>query len=155
MSAITSHWHSWVIQNVSKLHTRALLIMLFAPRSVSPWPVTIQILGHKSQCYFITECCHAEDKTRYSPRFAVSPFSPRSLSHAIHRLHSFHPPSSGCLPAVIPHAQGCRSQGRLNAIHPADAADCRPVAKPAGGPPGVGRSSTYSEQQHRHCDAIV
>lgn len=42
-------------RNASKLHMHALSITLFVPRSVSPWPVTSQILGHKSQCYFITK----------------------------------------------------------------------------------------------------
>lgn len=142
-------------RNVRKLHVHAQLILLFVPRSVSPWPVTSQILGHKSQCYFITECCHAEDKTHYSPCFAVSPFSPSSLSHAIHWSHSFHLPSSRCPPAMILHAHGCRSQGRLNAIHPVGAADDHPIGKPMGGPPGIGRPSTYGEQQYRCCNAVM
>lgn len=135
------------------MHT--LLIMLFVPRSVSPWPVTSRILRHKSQCYFITERCHADDKTRYSPPFAVSPFFPSSLSHAIHRLHGFHLPSHGHPYTVISHAHGCRSRGRVNTIHPTDAADDCPAAKPTGRPLGIGRSSTHGEQQQRHCDAVV
>lgn len=115
-------------RNVSKLH--ALLMMLFVPPSVSPWPVTSHRLWHKSQCYFITECCHVKDKTYCSPHFAVSPFLPSSLSHVIHRLHSFHLSSGGHLSAVISHAYGCRSQGRLNTIHPPDAANHHPVPKP-------------------------
>jgi len=154
MSTITSCWHSWASQKC-KLHMHALSILLFVPRSVSPWPVISQILGHKTQCCFTTKCCHMEDKTCCSPCFAVSPFSPSSLSHAIHRLHSFHLPGGGCPPAVTSQADGCRSQGRLKATHPADAANDRPMAKSTGGPLGTGRSSAYGEQQHRCRDALL
>lgn len=91
-------------RNEGKLCVHALLILPFVPRSVSPWPVTSQILGHTSQCCFITKCCHTADKTPCSLCFAVSPFSLSSLSHTIRRFHSFCLSGGRCLPCVILHA---------------------------------------------------
>lgn len=97
-------------RNEGKLYVHALLILPFVPWSVSPWLVTSQILGHTSQCCFITKCCHMADKTPCSLHFAVSPFSLSSLSHAIQRFHSFCLSGGQRLPCVILHAYNCTSR---------------------------------------------
>lgn len=151
MSAVTLCWHSWVMQRC-KFHTHALLTLLFVPWSVSPW--TSRILGHISHCYVITDCCHVEDKSCYSPCLAVSPFSPSSLSNTVCRLHSFHLPHS--LPASCdsPRSQ-LPATGRTEHHSPPDAANHSPILDPIGGPLGIGISSIYGEQQHWHCNGAV
>lgn len=114
---------------------------------------TSRILGHKYHCYFITDCCHMEDKIHYSPLPCSQAQELAKRCWQITQLSS----TQRWMPACLPWFHILTVQGTGKAEHhsPPDAANDCPILKPIGGPLGIGISSVYGEQQLWHCNGAV
>lgn len=153
MSAAASCWYSGIMQKC-KLHTHALLTLLFVPwvfllgqQQVGSWDINpTAILSLTAATWKINLA---------APPALLSALSPPAACQAPFADYTafIYPAVDACLPWF--HMATAASHREDWAPFTSWCSPYCPILKPIGGPLGIGISGVYGEQQHWHCNGAV